>query len=71
MPSSLDDEHEQFIGLTRTLHVKRLQESLETNQKLIHLFQRQKGEIPAVLEMMCRVLKQELETRKSGKNEPA
>lgn len=71
MPASLEEERAQFISLTRTLPEERLLESLETNQKLIYLFQQQKGEIPEVLEMMCTVLKDELDSRKTGKNEPA
>ena len=55
-------EFESYAG---QMSLEQLSESLKANEKLIQLFELQKGAIPQVLEMMQTVLKQELEKKQS------
>ena len=61
MASSLDQERIEFESHAGQMSLEQLTESLKANEKLIQLFELQKGAIPQVLEMMQTVLKQELE----------
>ena len=65
MASSLDQERIEFESHAGQMSLEQLNESLKANEKLIQLFELQKGAIPQVLEMMQTVLKQELEKKQS------
>ena len=63
--SSQDQERIEFESHASQLTLDQLNESLNANEKLIRLFELQKGAIPQVLEMMQSVLKQELKKKQS------
>ena len=63
MASSLDQERIEFESHAGQMSLEQLTESLKANEKLIQLFELQKGAIPQVLEMMQTVLKQELKKK--------
>jgi len=65
MASSQDQERIEFESHASQLTLDQLNESLNANEKLIRLFELQKGVIPQVLEMMQSVLKQELKKKHS------
>ena len=65
MASSQDQERIKFESLASQLTLNQLNESLNANEKLIRLFELQKGAIPQVLEMMQSVLQQELKKKQS------
>ena len=65
MASSLDQERIEFESHASQMSLEQLTASLKANEKLIQLFELQKGAIPQVLEMMQTVLKQELEKKQS------
>ena len=65
MASSLDQERIEFESHARKMTLDQLNESLNANEKLIRLFELQKGAIPQVLEMMQSVLQQELKKKQS------
>ena len=67
MTSSLDHERLEFEAHARQMTLEQLNESMSANEKLIKIFEVQKGNIPKVLEMMQNVLKEELE-KKEGIN---
>ena len=67
MTSSLDHERLEFEAHTSQMTLEQLNESMSANEKLIKLFEVQKGNIPQVLEMMQNVLKEELK-KKEGIN---
>ena len=65
MASSLDQERIEFESHASQMTLDQLNESLNANEKLIRLFELQKGVIPQVLEMMQSVLQQELKKKQS------
>ena len=65
MASALDQERIEFESHADQMSLEQLTESLNANEKLIQLFELQKGAIPQVLEMMQTVLKQELGKKQS------
>ena len=65
MSSSQDQERIEFESHASQLTLDQLNESLNANEKLIRLFELQKGAIPQVLEMMQSVLQQELKKKQS------
>ena len=65
MASSQDQERIEFESHASQLTLDQLNESLNANEKLIRLFELQKGAIPQVLEMMQSVLQQELKKKQS------
>ena len=65
MASSLDQERIEFESHASQMTLDQLNESLNANEKLIRLFEFQKGAIPQVLEMMQSVLQQELKKKQS------
>ena len=65
MASSLDQERIEFESHASQMTLDQLTESLNANEKLIRLFELQKGAIPQVLEMMQSVLQQELKKKQS------
>jgi hypothetical protein len=65
MASSQDQERIEFESYASQLTLDQLNESLNANEKLIRLFELQKGAIPQVLEMMQSVLQQELKKKQS------
>ena len=65
MAYSLDQERIEFESHAGQMSLEQLTKSLKVNEKLIQLFEIQKGAIPQVLEMMQTVLKQELEKKQS------
>ena len=65
MASSQDQERIEFESHASQLTLGQLNESLNANEKLIRLFELQKGAIPQVLEMMQSVLQQELKKKQS------
>ena len=65
MASSLDQERIKFESHVSQMTLDQLNESLNANEKLIRLFELQKGAIPQVLEMMQSVLQQELKKKQS------
>ncbi|MEE3120962.1 MAG: hypothetical protein VX399_00095 [SAR324 cluster bacterium] len=65
MASSLDQERIEFESHASQMTLDQLSESLNANEKLIRLFELQKGAIPQVLEMMQSVLQQELKKKQS------
>ena len=65
MASSLDQERIEFESHASQMTLDQLSESLNANEKLIRLFELQKGVIPQVLEMMQSVLQQELKKKQS------
>ena len=65
MASSQDHERIEFESHASQMTLDQLNESLNANEKLIRLFELQKGAIPQVLEMMQSVLQQELKKKKS------
>ena len=65
MDSSLGQERIEFESHASQMTLDRLNESLNANEKLIRLFELQKGAIPQVLEMMQSVLQQELKKKQS------
>ncbi len=65
MASSLDQERIEFESHASQMTLDQLNESLNANEKLIRLFELQKGAIPQVLEMMQSVLQQELKKKQS------
>jgi len=65
MASSQDQERIEFESHASQMTLDQLNESLNANEKLIRLFQLQKGAIPQVLEMMQSVLQQELKKKQS------
>ena len=65
MSSSQDQERIEFESHASQLTLDQLNESLNANEKLIRLFELQKGTIPQVLEMMQSVLQQELKKKQS------
>ena len=67
MTSSLDHERLEFEAHASQMTLEQLNESMSANEKLIKLFEVQKGNIPQVLEMMQNVLKEELK-KKEGIN---
>ena len=52
MASSQDQERIEFESHASQMTLDQLNESLNANEKLIRLFELQKGAIPQVLEMM-------------------
>ena len=67
MTSSLDHERLEFEVHASQMTLEQLKESMSSNEKLIKLFEVQKGNIPQVLEMMQNVLREELK-KKEGIN---
>ena len=67
MTSSLDQERLEFEAHASQMTLEQLNESMSANEKLIKLFEVQKGNIPQVLEMMQYDLKEELK-KKEGIN---
>ena len=65
MASSQDLERIEFESYASQMTLDQLNESLNANEKLIRLFELQKGAIPQVLEMMQSVLQQELKKKQS------
>ena len=65
MSSPQDQERIEFESHASQLTLDQLNESLNANEKLIRLFELQKGAIPQVLEMMQSVLQQELKKKQS------
>ncbi len=65
MASSQDQERIEFESHASQMTLDQLNESLNANEKLIRLFEPQKGAIPQVLEMMQSVLQQELKKKQS------
>ena len=65
MASSQNQERIEFESHASQLTLDQLNESLNANEKLIRLFELQKGAIPQVLEMMQSVLQQELKKKQS------
>ncbi|HCP35072.1 MAG: hypothetical protein QF560_09355 [SAR324 cluster bacterium] len=65
MASSQDQERIEFESHASQMTLDQLNESLNANEKLIRLFELQKGAIPQVLEMMQSVLQQELKKKQS------
>jgi len=65
MASSQDQERIEFESHASQMTLDQLNESLNANEKLIRLFELQKGTIPQVLEMMQSVLQQELKKKQS------
>ena len=65
MASSLDQERIEFESHASQMTLDQLRESLNANEKLIRLFELQKGAMPQVLEMMQSVLQQELKKKQS------
>ena len=65
MASSQDQERIEFESHASQMTLDQLNESLNANEKLIRLFELQKGAIPQVLEMMQSVLQQELRKKQS------
>ena len=65
MASSQDQERIEFESHASQMTLDQLTESLNANEKLIRLFELQKGAIPQVLEMMQSVLQQELKKKQS------
>ena len=65
MASSQDLERIEFESHASQMTLDQLSESLNANEKLIRLFELQKGAIPQVLEMMQSVLQQELKKKQS------
>ena len=65
MASSQDQERIEFESHASQMTLDQLNESLNANEKLIRLFELQKGTIPQVLEMMQNVLQQELKKKQS------
>ena len=65
MASSQDQERIEFESHASQMTLDQLNESLNANEKLIRLFELQKGVIPQVLEMMQSVLQQELKKKQS------
>ena len=65
MASSQDQERIEFESHASQMTLDQLNESLNANDKLIRLFELQKGAIPQVLEMMQSVLQQELKKKQS------
>ena len=65
MASSQDQERIEFESHASQMTLDQLSESLNANEKLIRLFELQKGAIPQVLEMMQSVLQQELKKKQS------
>jgi uncharacterized protein YecA (UPF0149 family) len=65
MASSQDQERIEFESHANQMTLDQLNESLNANEKLIRLFELQKGAIPQVLEMMQSVLQQELKKKQS------
>ena len=65
MSSSQDQERIEFESHASQMTLDQLNESLNANEKLIRLFELQKGAIPQVLEMMQSVLQQELKKKQS------
>ena len=65
MASSQDQERIEFESHASQMTLDQLNESLNANDKLIRLFELQKGVIPQVLEMMQSVLQQELKKKQS------
>ena len=65
MASSQDQERIEFESHASQMTLDQLTESLNANEKLIRLFELQKGAIPQVLEMMQSVLQQELKKKES------
>ena len=65
MASSQDQERIEFESHASQMTLDQLSESLDANEKLIRLFELQKGAIPQVLEMMQSVLQQELKKKQS------
>ena len=65
MASSQDQERIEFESHASQMTLDQLNESLNANEKLIRLFELQKGAIPQVLEMMKSVLQQELKKKQS------
>ena len=65
MASSMDQERIEFESHASQMTLDQLNESLNANEKLIRLFELQKGAIPQVLEMMQSVLQQELKKKQS------
>ena len=65
MASSQDQERIEFESHASQMTLDQLNESLNANEKLIRLFELQKGAIPHVLEMMQSVLQQELKKKQS------
>ena len=65
MASSQDQERIEFESHASQMTLDQLNESLNANEKLIQLFELQKGAIPQVLEMMQSVLQQELKKKQS------
>ena len=65
MASSQDQERIEFESHASQLTLDQLNESLNANEKMIGLFELQKGAIPQVLEMMQSVLQQELKKKQS------
>ena len=63
MASSQDQERIEFESHASQMTLDQLNESLNANEKLIRLFELQKGAIPQVLEMMQSVLQQELKKK--------
>ena len=65
MASSQNQERIELEFHASQLTLDQLNESLNANEKLIRLFELQKGAIPQVLEMMQSVLQQELKKKQS------
>ena len=65
MASSQDQERIEFESHASQMTLDQLSENLNANEKLIRLFELQKGAIPQVLEMMQSVLQQELKKKQS------
>mgnify|MGYP001161141079 FL=1 len=65
MASSQDQERIEFESHASQMTLDQLNESLNANEKLIRLFELQKGAIPQVQEMMQSVLQQELKKKQS------
>ena len=65
MASSQDQERIEFESHASQMTLDQFNESLNANEKLIRLFELQKGAIPQVLEMMQSVLQQELKKKQS------
>ena len=63
MTSSLDHERLEFEAHASQMTLEQLNESMSANEKLIKLFEVQKGNIPQVLKMMQNVLKKELKKK--------
>jgi len=65
MASSQDQERIEFESHASQMTLDQLSESLNANEKVIRLFELQKGAIPQVLEMMQSVLQQEVKKKQS------